>query len=1468
MRQRRWMVRVLAVLVLALPGLIRADGNASAPAGGDPGVLNSQLVGANDLPNWHAEGPNLIRLLAGAFDPLADAPPVPPGTNLVNDVVLPAGQPQYWLVQVRDRRFADVRAAAEAAGATVAGYVHDDTYMVRATPAQRLALAASPAVRWTGFYQPAWRFAPTVDGIPGLLDVTGTQTYRVSLFRMDPAPEAAVAALRAIPGVEVQGVQGRVVTVRGTAAQVPLIAAVPAVEWVGGDVQAVPLNAEARWVIDTAVRDVRSATSASRLDGAGQTAGVADTGVNYIPDRNGRAHVAFSDCSAAGCKEADYTQAEPGFEVEQIDGVQANGTGHRKMAAYFDLGKTGPNMYDESSHGTHTAGSVASDAGALGTADGHDGMAPAARLVHQNVADDTGGLGGIPSDLYDLFRQAYRPSDPASVAAPAIDTPSTDYDLYRPNEDARTHNNSWGAALPFGLDIGYAYALDWFVWDHEDMTIVVSAGNGGPGLGTTGTPSSAKNALTSGASSNGRQPMVAVDSMASFSSHGPTADGRYGVDLATPGETVISPKGGTESDYHTAQGTSMSGPVLTGAATLVRQYFFDGYGPAAGTGFAAGSPAGDRSWNPSAALVTATMVNGATRMTGHYTGDDGRAPTSGQYPSAGQGFGLVNLDRALYFDDGAGRDPANNFFVDVWRGDERAFPISNLPATQTYEIEVAEGEPLDVALAWTDAPTLAPAGTPALVNNLDLMVTGPSGEPLFGNNFNTRVDPGAEEAESLPGPLPDVRNNIEKVRLADPEPGTYTITVLASPVAFGPQGFALAASGNIAEPGGTFEPGPELLADAEGAPAISDVKITPVSADLTMVSFETSEPTTGAIEVNGGDVSATYTDVYKTGPDGYQGRPGGHPDEPSAKYSETPVTAWHHEVYVAGLSPGQLYNATIVATDLGENQTTAPTSFTSPANVFQPLADDTGFFGDGATGAHWGSSPSAKQMYAGNYADENLFGAFMFRMPESVDPSKLIGATVELTAAHDWANRYTVDPVFTVDLLDDAVEPSWGTQDGLQIQSAPADARVRPETTMREGGLTAWSFSLTCADLGALRQNLAASDGERRAAFRFAAEIDGSGIVSAEFGYNRRSRGLQYRPKLVLHYGANDAPPLGGCDPNTPAPTISDVGIHPGLEPSSMTVSWKTDVDSTSVVLFRPKGTTDFTQVGTLARTQVHQVQVRGLDPAKEYEFAVRSAACNGATTTADNGGKGWDFFRRGDETEVAFYDWEADDEGWTASVVDHRGDPTNPAGPSDSQWGRAEPGAGGSAAGQHVSPYGDQQEAVLSSPALPVSERVIVEFAERHDLEDTAGLFLTLDALKLDYSSDGVTWHSAAVYQGLNESYPEFDTRRVEFNVPAGDLQLRFVVVSDDNISSPLFTGAGVDQVRVLTSASEPLPSVGPVPPPSAGARRLGAASVPTRLAPTTADVAAGTMTCGVPAAASPGGGGGKPPKPPKKGK
>jgi len=88
-------------------------------------------------------------------------------------------------------------------------------------------------------------------------------------------------------------------------------------------------------------------------------------------------------------------------------------------------------------------------------------------------------------------------------------------------------------------------------------------------------------------------------------------------------------------------------------------------------------------------------------------------------------------------------------------------------------------------VAWSDAPGAAGAN-PALVNDLDVIVTGPGGT-YVGNAFvNGEVPPNQGSA--------DRRNVEEAVYINAPAAGTYTVTVLGLNVPQGPQTFALVAT--------------------------------------------------------------------------------------------------------------------------------------------------------------------------------------------------------------------------------------------------------------------------------------------------------------------------------------------------------------------------------------------------------------------------------------------------------------------------------------------------------------------------------------------------------------------------------------------------------------------------------------------------------------------------------------------------
>ena len=160
-------------ILRALAGLGVAAGLMATSSNGvvqtrpiDLGGSPTSLAAPGPLANFEADGNNLVRLLAGALI-RRRTPLLVPGIATTDAATLPAGTAQPWLVQVRDKRYADVGRAVAHAGAQILGTVPDDTYLVRATPAQRSEIAANAAVRWMGYYQPAcacpWRPGASLD---------------------------------------------------------------------------------------------------------------------------------------------------------------------------------------------------------------------------------------------------------------------------------------------------------------------------------------------------------------------------------------------------------------------------------------------------------------------------------------------------------------------------------------------------------------------------------------------------------------------------------------------------------------------------------------------------------------------------------------------------------------------------------------------------------------------------------------------------------------------------------------------------------------------------------------------------------------------------------------------------------------------------------------------------------------------------------------------------------------------------------------------------------------------------------------------------------------------------------------------------------------------------------------------------------------------------------------------------------
>jgi PKD repeat protein len=714
-----------------------------------------------------------IRLKATTFSPgLGEKPDIPPGLTVA---AAPRGVPSYFLVQFNGPIQPEWKDELAGLGAEALDYIPEFAFKVRMTPAVAGQVRRLDAVNWVGIFQPAYKISP---------DLNGADLLRVDLTAAADAAEIR-AEIAGLGGAVVKG-GGRSLTVQLDPQQVPTLAHLTEVAWIeaepefklynniarrgGGGMDAYPM-----WALG--------------IYGDGQKAAAADTGL----DTNDAATV------------------------------------HLDFRGRVEIAVLGNLATDTDGHGTHTSGSIVGngvesganpatqDYGQYLTSDPNDtsekvtGMAPEAQLYFQGIADyhPRRGLtlGGLPSDLNQLFQPAY-------------------------DAGARVHSNSWGS------DVAGAYTtssqdVDEFMWNNAGMLVTTSAGNAGidgnndgyVDEDSMGSPATAKNVLTVGATENARTnggvnpedltndidevqcsgndggpawrncwptDYDAVptgpdyiggddnhDHMAAFSSRGPTDDGRIKPDVVAPGTNILSVKSSRASEcgwgdghddfYCMMGGTSMSNPLTAGAAVLVQDWYEDIKGHA----------------GPSAALVKATLINTAVDITGY---GNSSQEAGRPIPNNHEGWGRVNLANVA--------------------ADGREFYDSdslNTGGTATYNFQVAGGAPFKATLVWSDYPGSTSASV-ALVNDLDLVVTGPGGT-FNGNVFS--------DGWSQTGGSADRINNVENVYVQSAAAGTWTVTVSGFNVPNGAQPFALVVAGGGSS-GGDTPPSVSIVDPTDG----------------------------------------------------------------------------------------------------------------------------------------------------------------------------------------------------------------------------------------------------------------------------------------------------------------------------------------------------------------------------------------------------------------------------------------------------------------------------------------------------------------------------------------------------------------------------------------------------------------------------------------------------------------------------
>lgn len=222
---------------------------------------------------------------------------------------------------------------------------------------------------------------------------------------------------------------------------------------------------------------------------------------------------------------------------------------------------------------------------------------------------------------------------------------------------------------------------------------------------------------------------------ASFSSRGPSDDGRIKPDIAAKGYNTFSSRAFSDNAYGVANGTSMATPSVTGSLLLMQQHYVN--------------------IHPLKFMRASTLKGLAL----HTADEAGLNPG----PDITFGWGLINAEKAANV-------ITNNGGVSFLSED-------SLATSGLYSRElVASGtEPLIATICWTDLPgtatTIDNDPTPKLVNDLDLRLT----------SNGTTYYPWKLDLSNVTGPAiqgDNDRDNIEKVEIPNPVAGqVYTLQV-------------------------------------------------------------------------------------------------------------------------------------------------------------------------------------------------------------------------------------------------------------------------------------------------------------------------------------------------------------------------------------------------------------------------------------------------------------------------------------------------------------------------------------------------------------------------------------------------------------------------------------------------------------------------------------------------------------------
>jgi hypothetical protein len=373
-----------------------------------------------------------------------------------------------------------------------------------------------------------------------------------------------------------------------------------------------------------------------------------------------------------------------------------------------------------SDHATHVAGTMI----AKGTNANSKGMAPQANLISYDWTNDSVEVvNEIATDALLLSNHSY--GIPVLNGAGALNVPTWMMGCYN----------------------SVAVSWDQIAYDAPYYLMVVSAGNSGEAAYTGGLldgydkltgEKNSKNNLVIASS----EPFVfpggnIILNPDSFSSQGPSDDGRVKPDLTGDGSDLFSSISTTNNSYGILSGTSMSTPNTSGSLLLLQQYYNELHSK----------------------FMKASTLKGLVCHTAY---DD----VANIGPDPNFGWGLLNAKNAV------------ETILDDYIGSALILE-TNLANNSSYtKTFTATGTiPLSATICWTDPAGADQSGnlnspTPALVNDLDLRLTAPDGTTTF---FPWKLQLSDVSAAAITGD--NIVDNIENIDIETPVAGTYTLKV-------------------------------------------------------------------------------------------------------------------------------------------------------------------------------------------------------------------------------------------------------------------------------------------------------------------------------------------------------------------------------------------------------------------------------------------------------------------------------------------------------------------------------------------------------------------------------------------------------------------------------------------------------------------------------------------------------------------